>query len=433
MTKPDEIIFLNRAYNDLDMQLPLIEEFSREDRFKVRVIGYPCDGGTGAPQRHEAVPYMKARYKNLSFETVLDKAPAPFHLRLLHKVASAAATERQKCTCHVLEFPFKVLHVGTLKILKSLFSGKQKWLDNVAATWKPAVIILDEVYAQPGRSYMTDTILPALQEKNVPVYMIQTGHHIYKTDTPSGDKKPAYKKTEARRFFIPGQLDKNITTSHFPDEHHEIAGNLRMDQRWLQKLHHDILQPPHFPREKTMSILPEGKPKIAFMLSKLTYGIRVEELKQTIRTLGHMEGVALALKPHTRGMKFDFMPKEDIGHAVIAGDIPSPLLIEWADILVFTGSSIAYHMMLLDKPAGFLKYCQKIETVFDEGKSALVFEMEEQLIQAIKAFRDSQTPFIPEPAQKNIRAHLCQEVYAGDETGRTAAHYKNIIMKDLGL
>ncbi len=427
-----EIIFLNRAYNDLDIQLSLIEAFAKDDNIKLRVIGYPCDGDMGTPSAHEAVPYMKSTYNNISFETVINH-DAPLILRAIYKAERIFAAWRKKKPAKItpIAFILKYIHVSLLITMRKLLQGEQKWLFKVTGKWNPAAIIIDEVYAVANRSFITDSILPKLQEKGVPVYMIQTGHNIYKAAMPSGRSKPQYKKTSAPRFFMPSKLDKVINCELFPDEKHQVSGNLRMDSDWLKKLHNEVLKPPYYHGDKIIKSLPEGKPKIAFMLSKMNYGIDAEKLKETIATICKMEGVAVTLKPHTRGMKFDFMKRSEIENAVIAPDIPSPLLMEWADIILFTGSSVVYHAMLMNKPVGFLSFCQNHETVFDAGDTAIALSSLEQLTDAITAYRDRQEPFISDDRQKEINEALTQIVYAGDSSGMIAESHKNIILEDI--
>ena len=425
-----EIIFLNRAYNDLDIQMSLVDAFGADGRFHVRVIGYPCDGDVGEPGQHEAAPYMKAR-RGISFETVMDSKAAPLSLRMLYGITRALGAVRRDdiAQARVLAWPLKLVHVGLLKILRQRLMRPLPWLETVAAEWNPVAIVIDEAYAQPGRSAMIDKVLPGIQDRRgVPVYMIQTGHNIYHIPEPGG-RRPQYKRTAARRYFMPSELDREINRGHFPDERHEVAGNLRMDAQWLARLKREILAEPFYPARDVMADLPQGRVKVALMLSKMTYGVDAEALKDTIRTLAQRGDVALAIKPHTRGMKFDFMTRNEIPRALVADRIPSALLSEWADIVLFTGSSVAYHAMLRRKASGFLKYCQRQPTAFDKGASAIVFESIADLARAI----DVGAPFVSEEDQARIQEYLVKEVYAGDVKGATARRHYEQIMADLSL
>ena len=192
------------------------------------------------------------------------------------------------------------------------------------------------------------------------------------------------------RFTVPAKLDSDVVRERSPNLKPEVHGNLRMDRSWIKRLHEEILVPPYMNKKAYMDKLPQGKgPKVVFMLSKLGYGIKVDELKDSIKLVADMPGVSCAIKPHTRGMKFDFMDPKQLSDTVIVPDIPSALLIEWADILLFTGSSIAFHAMILNKRVGFLQNAQYIPTIFDDGLSCDKFDTNEQLQAFLENWRDN--------------------------------------------
>ncbi len=434
MSKKKNIIFLNRAYNDLDIQLSLIKEFAKDDGFNVRVIGYPCDGDMGSPQYHEAANYIKDKY-GVAFETVLDKAPAPLFLRLLYK-AERTLLKLKNGAAGVLAKPF---HVGVLMIMRKFLRGDLPWLDDIAASWNPSVVIIDEAFVQKGRSYMIDKILREKALQDVKIYVVQTGQTTYLDAAPNkaSDSKVKIEdivlgeKSPARKFFVPSKLDQMAVNTNFPQEEPQIHGNLRMDRDWIKTLHKDILVAPYVDKQKYLDKLPkEGKPRVVFMLSKLGYGIRLDELKDTIRSVANMRGVACAIKPHTRGMKFDFMDVSEINDCVIVPEIPSAVLIEWADILLFTGSSIAFHAMVLDKRVGFLQNCQYIETAFDDGRACDKFDTLSQLTNFLEDWRENGEPEISDEKSADMNNWLVENVYGGQENGLTAVHYKEVILAD---
>ncbi len=424
------IIFLNRAYNDLDIQLSLIKEFIEDKSFNIRVIGYPCDGDLGTPQYHEASNYIKDKY-NVEFETVLDKAPAPLFLRLLYKF------ERFLLKAKKINFLIKIPHVATLILLRHFLRGDLYWLDKVTIDWKPYIIIIDEAFTQKGRSYMIDKILKDRAEQGTAIYVIQTGQTTYLDTSPN--KSSNYKvktldnpRSLARRFIVPNLLDKAAVNANSPLENPEVHGNIRMDKEWIKTLHNEILAPPYMDKQKHLDKLPDGKPRVVFMLSKLGYGIRLDELKDSIRAVANIDGIGCAIKPHTRGMKFDFMSSSEIDNCAIVPEIPSALLIEWADIILFTGSSIAFHAMILNKRVGFLQNCQYLETTFDDGKACYVFDNVGQLTDLLNDWQKNGAPKISDEKLASINNFLIENVYGGNKDGLTAKHYKEIILNDYG-
>ena len=419
-----QIIFLNRAYNDLDIQMSLIDRFAADEAYNVRIIGYPCDGDLANPAAHEGRPYLES--KGVSFETILDDSEAPLHLKILHKIERFfdALRKSEAGELPVMREISQGAHVAVLILMRKLLRQELPWADKIAAKWNADMIVMDESMAQPGRSYIIDHTVPALAEKGVRCFIVLTGQFLYMVDSPTGSALPKYKKTKAEKFFVPSQRDREFSGKCFPEENFEVLGNLRMERPWIKKLHSEVLAPPFYNNQAAMKSLKQsGKIKVVFMLSKMNYGVLPDAIKDTIRALARHPHVDFVLKPHTRGMKFDFMSRDEIGASVVADRIPSTLLCEWADIQLFTGSGIVFHAMVLGKSVGYLKYCQEHETMFDDGKSARRFDSEQALIEFIDNAYKNGLP------KENYDSWLAKNIYAGDEKGEIAARYKTAMLE----
>lgn len=438
--KKRDIIILTRAYNDLDIQLPLINKLALDGRFNLRLIGYPCDGDMGAPNAHEAVSYLKDKY-GLTTETVLDKAPAPLFLRILHRLERRLFALKSKKIARIkpCKLMLSAFHVAVLKIMRRSLTGTLPWLGNVCKGWNPAAIIMDEACVQKGRSHMIDKILPEKIEQGARLYAIQTGQMVYSDVTPNKSENTTTQiedvrrdsRSLAHRFMIPSALDAEAIKANFPKEMPEIHGNLRMDPSWIKKLHQDILVSPYNTMDEYAAKLPQGGPRVVFMLSKLGYGIDLEEIRQTISAICNIEGIACAIKPHTRGMKFDFMSEREINGAAIVPDVPSAALIEWADIVLFTGSGIAFHALALGKRAGFLKHCQYLETVFDSGEACDLFQNRKEVAAFLTDWQEKGETAIPDDIAVKRKDWQEKHLYAGIKNGATAQHYCDLILSDL--
>lgn len=426
------VVFLNRAYNDTDIQLSFAHALAQDNRFDVHMIGYACDGFVGAPCDHEAAAYLAGNC-GVVFESIMNSVHAPFHLRFLNKIERGLYGLRKRCFLRPLAFLLKLVHVACLQLLKHFLLRPQPWMRAVFQDWNADAIIVDEALSQPGRSYLLDSVIRPAVEKGLTAYIIKTGHHTYISDNPTGGALPKYQKTAVCKNITPSDLDMQVHSKHYPDEPHFMAGNLRMDPAWIKTLHADILQPPYFDKQRYMQKLPDGKMKIALMLSKLNYGVDISQLKVMIQCLGQMEGVAFVVKPHTRGMKFDLMSKEELGRTVIVDDIPSPLLLEWADLQLFTGSSIIYHAMVLGKEVGLIKFCKTIDTIFDKGDMCNAFEKLEELEYYIQNFLQSGAPRLSEDRAAHIEKRLVDEVHGKRKDKKVAQYYKELLVQDLKM
>ena len=421
--QPQKIIFCVRAYNDIDMQLPLVRAFV-EKGFKPDIIFFQSDGFITHHKIHEATRYFQEEF-DLKFQSLFQLSMCPLHLRILYGAQSLCRDLRKLSFIKKFtpfSFLFKVFDVGLSRFLKP-FMKKGAWYQNLSRYFADSIVITDEAFFQTGRSDFLDYILRPASEKGTPVYCILTGHRVYRDINPSGQKaESSYKPSKARFYLVPSQHNKQIYDQLFPQENIRVGGNVRMDKSWVKELSRGQVVP--------FSALPENKVKVAIMLSKMNYGVEAENLKLTIRTLGTMPDVSLALKPHTRGMKFDFMPLEEIGHGIIADDISSTSLINWADVLLMTGSSVVFHAMVAGKVAGFLKYCQSLETIFDDGKSCVRFDSLSQLQEYIQSYAKDGKPVESDQEKSDREAFITHEIFGDLTSGLTAAHYRDLILND---
>lgn len=415
-----DVLFCIRAYNDLDIQMSLIREFARDENYAVRVVFYGCDGFITHHTAHEAIPYMKDTY-GVSFESLYDNRHCPLWLKALYTVQAKVRPLRSRFTGFPFAHILKILDVGLGMLMKPGLKARASWLLNAAQTYNPAVAFSDEVLFQPGRAPFIDTAFPDFAQRGAAIYTILTGHRVYTDVYPTGapDEKPPYTPSLSRAYLVPSAHNAAIYKQLFPQENIVVSGNLRMDRDWIKTLHAQGIV--------AKADLPERSVKIVMMLSKMNYGVEADNIKDTIRTLGHMEGVALAIKPHTRGMKFDFMGADEIGDAVIVGDVPSAALIEWGDVILMTGSSIVFHAMILDKVAGFLKYCQKLETIFDDGKACIAFESLDHLKTYIQDYVQNGKPEVSAEDKASYAAFTKHEIHGDVEGGQTARHCKALI------
>ena len=90
------------------------------------------------------------------------------------------------------------------------------------------------------------------------------------------------------------------------------------------------------------------------MLSKIQYGIKIESLIETIKFLSKLEDVTLIIKPHTRGMDLNHFINLNKYKNIINGEqYDSSTLIKWSSHVLFTGSSIIFQAMILQKKCIF--------------------------------------------------------------------------------
>ena len=124
-----------------------------------------------------------------------------------------------------------------------------------------------------------------------------------------------------------------------------VLGSSRFSDEWINKLN-EIL---------SKSTLPEYPPKIlrvVFFLTKRQYNINQSEIERSINFLSKFPDIYIIIKPHTRG-KFNMSLPTNV--EIVDNECHSPWLIDWADIVLFTMSSVIFDCLKKDVPTIYMK------------------------------------------------------------------------------
>ena len=176
-------------------------------------------------------------------------------------------------------------------------------------------------------------------------------------------------------------------------------GNTRFEKKWIYYLNRNA---------KKIEINNCNRYKIVFMLSKLEYGIKLKSLINTLEYLGGMKDVTLILKPHTRGMELKkFFNKNKYSNILNGEQYDSSSLIKWSDQILFTGSSIIFQAMILNKKCIFLKNCLFVKSIFDQTNSVFKLEKLSHLSDIIRSNKSK---------KKFVNAFIKKTVYNGNNS-----------------
>jgi hypothetical protein len=123
------------------------------------------------------------------------------------------------------------------------------------------------------------------------------------------------------------------------------------------------------------------------MLSKFEYGVIISNLIETINSLASIKNITVVIKPHTRGMEVaGFLDCLD-SNVVLGEDYSSSELISWSDFVFFTGSSIVFQGLILNKMVVYLKFCQKYQTIYDNSDGLFVVNNLEDILKIITNYQ----------------------------------------------
>jgi len=421
------VIFLNRAYNDFDMQASVMAEMAKRGWKNIEVIGINVDQNIAEPYAHELSEYLFEKY-NIKSLRVTQLAGCPAVVKFGSFLLSSVRYYKRKNA--FLYGLLKPVDFVIRNFLKSQYKSLDTWYESLFKSWRDCLIFVDEVVFHQGRSSFIDIVISNLISTGTPVFAIKTGHHIYKDENTAGTVSTiTFQKLQARFFSVSGPIEAELETKSIRHVPVKRFGNPRMNDEWIAELVQAVNA---LPAAKRLVPAPcDDKVCVTVMLSKINYGIDVEGLRDVLRRLAQNPKVELAIKPHTRGMKFDFMPLRDLPGAHLLASTPSTALIEWCDLVLFTGSSIAFQAMLRKKSVGYLQYIQKLETIFDAGNACKVLSTTSELDTYIDFLYERKKSRIENQIDAETLAFLQGELYAGSADSHIAGKIVDAVIEEI--
>jgi hypothetical protein len=399
------VFFLVRAYNDFDCRLPLMLEFSKDSSYCVNVIVYPTNKGINDINSHNLYKYAQDR--GIIIKTIYDFNNF-FLLRILSRFYFFISDSESKKSLFFYRFRNYLARIIFGSI--SLLSKRNTFFKEIFLALKGSIIVIDEIIFSDRRSFFVDELRDYWKRTfNFYLCSFVTGQNIF-----LNLNNPLYVSSDNLGdeldipLFVPGPNDQKLWQLKYPKQNIEIVGNTRFDSSWIQTLNGIY--------NHSFSINECGNKtiKIVFMLSKLEYGVNSEEIINSINACSLMENVIVIVKPHTRGMKLEDLACKINDKVIDGSQYSSSDLINWADFVTFTGSSIVFHAILSNKFVIYLKYCHIFETIFDSIDSKFIANNLNELLLIIKNQKGTinyDRNFISiQIHNKNLSGNICENI-----------------------
>ena len=410
------VYFLARAYNDFDCRLPLLFEFAHDDNYSVTIIAIPTNAGLQDPKSHEL--YEFAAKNGIAITTIYDFGDAGLLLLSMFRLYTWVAG------CKAIEKFFPRLHnyllSAVFRIVRRLSISNHRFIPGILEKFESSIVIVDEIIFHRGRSCFIDDLYRSWEKlHSFELYAFLTGQDPYIDlweDIAWGAAAVYARESIGIPLFVPGPNDARVMSAQSPNENIVVTGNTRFDKSWV------VLRA-SLSKKGAESIsrqvgVKAGGVKIVFMLSKIEYGVKVVDLVETINRCAALDNSVVIMKPHTRGMKFDALDYPLSTRIVNGSDYSSSDLIEWADFVFFTGSSIAFHALLSGKKVCYLRYCQKYKSIYDAGEAVTVAD---SIVEVLK-YIHSPDAFIR--SEKEALPFLNTHIYNGNENGQVCRDVK---------
>lgn len=158
--------------------------------------------------------------------------------------------------------------------------------------------------------------------------------------------QPSFPVDEA---FVANHFERKLTLARgaISPDRLAVIGSPRFSDEWVA-IRDRLVVRANFAPPTTENL------KVAFFATKPEGRCDVEKTKQVLEAIAGLPGVTLLVKGHTRGPIFSYL--ESSRWDTCGSEIDSSLIIQWADLALFTHSSIILESVSKNKTVGFLKF-----------------------------------------------------------------------------
>lgn len=367
------VTFFIRAYNDLDCRIPTILFLANKKKIKVNVFFYPTENGFYNSDNYENISLLKNNNKilvqkfddflNNNFFFVCFIKLSYFLKSFFHKIIFF---KKNKIFSRILaKFDSFILSYIDFDIVK---------LEEIT---RENILIFDDIILDKSRS----KLLNIFEKKKIykKILAIHTGQDTYINLNRDFKNDFVFKKKNeflVDKFLVPSLNDKKVYEERNVKNKIYTLGNTRFQEDWVNYLND---------KSGNIKLKKSNKYKLVLMLSKIEYGIKTESLIETIKFLSKFKDITLIIKPHTRGMDLKhFINLNEYKNVINGEQYDSSTLIKWSSHVLFTGSSIIFQAMILQKKCIFLKNCLSVSSIFDNTNSVYIVSELNKLYETIQ-------------------------------------------------
>ncbi len=223
--------------------------------------------------------------------------------------------------------------------------------------------------AEEARKRRVATLSLPHAADNFDNYMIAAKHLDPYKIKPKGKRYPFDRIIAASRHMKDHMLEVGVGT----DEQIKILGSPRFCAEWqgiLPTIAPDGLK------------LPETKDfKIVFMLPKKDKNAFESEVLRMIETASRIKNVQIAVKLHTRAERFGRVRASNVHF--YGSEVQSKTMIDWADLTIFTATSVVVDNIRQDKPVLHLRRTMGNKITFERYIKSWSIDCRDELCETI--------------------------------------------------
>ncbi len=385
------IIVFCKYYNDLDQIVPAVYELARHGREDIEMVLLDPAYDLESDFR---IAYLKRRF-NISVSYYhKDKAAGKIKPFILMNVIYGPAG------VFFMSLIVRLAHIGGGRVQRQVENWVRRFPGKLARLWyggayargflnrrKVGVIISDN-RPRPAILYQT------ARRMGIPV--IGLPHGLNSAVDEAVSSKQVVLKQSGKNYDYPHEVYHALATQFelekeryvqkgVPPSKVHVLGSTRYCAEW-REVYGKIIPP---------AIIRDAEPgkrrlRVVFMDHSTKYRMIAQEIVRNIKAVLDLDFVDFVLKPSTGKMNTKVKPDSD--HATqellsicrLASEEHSYNLIEWADVVIVTHSSILLEVLLQKKTFLYPKHFTELTGLFEEYEACWQVETQEELIAALR-------------------------------------------------
>ena len=346
-----KILFIFRDYNDVDHSTPLIYFLKKSKKFKIYTATFK--------KKYELFPN-----KNLDF--IKNKLGIKLfyigdELNLLGNFFYSFHYKLKKSNLNLHLFQILINHLSRYALKISYFflkSNINKDLKKKIISLNPDIVCIDHFLPI---NFPYSNLVNNIKNIGSKIISIPHGVMVFSNLNKYFKKQRSIKENYFDSVISTNKYHKSFIIKDFNITSKKVfnLGSLRYNKSWLKKID-EINELSTKRYEKT-------KFDILILPNKTMYGGNIKNIIYLMDRISKIENVRVAIKPHTRNMKVSFLKKYiDLKNFYLKEKIPTSVLINNSDLIIFWGTSVGLEAILKNKNFIYAKLCHSYPTIYDK-------------------------------------------------------------------
>jgi hypothetical protein len=397
------ILFFIRRFNDVDHTVPMIHAVQQKSREDIRVISLN--------------PALNlAEDVRLGF--LRDK-----RVRIDHATEVLRENCLERAGHYISRWLVNRLSTHSLAGWVDRRFGMGAWARRLIQQLKPSVLVFD--WQEPEKTLALQ-IQQAAKKQNIPMLATPHGMQLMMNDLVTTQASESGEATSWGHFLryidrvvAPFELQAQwFERCGVPREKLVVLGSARFCPAWRDIYAGLIANAPNSGPAQS------DKVKVVYMDHVAAYRIHPEIVEATLTRIAALDFVDLVIKPSTGANAFSSPALKEISGAV--EEVSSITLIDWADVVIGSISSILIEALAADKPLIYPIHHSNNDSMFTARGACLSVATDEDLEAALAQHHaDPTSRLYPKEA---AGAFLTEVVMGGDANNNVLDNYASFVL-----